>query len=145
MESSFEAPSTESASEGRKKYFSVSEAQRALPLVSRIVGDIRKAYGQAVELEQAYAAAVDRGAGLGRLEQIENEREGVIVRMNELMEELSGIGCELKDWETGLCDFPALRDGREVCLCWKDGEERIGHWHETYAGFGGRQPLDDRV
>ncbi len=140
-----EAPSAESSSgSGKKKFLTVDEARRALPLVSRVVGDIRKAYGKEVELEQDYAAALDRGGEAEELQSIEDEREAIVDRMNGLTEELSDIGCELKDWETGLCDFPAIRDGREVCLCWKDGEETIGHWHETYVGFSGRQPLDEK-
>ena len=45
--------------------------------------------------------------------------------------------------DRGLLDFPSLRDGREVYLCWQDGEDAIRFWHEPDAGFGGRRPLDD--
>jgi hypothetical protein len=145
-ESSSEAPLAESRSgRSKKKFFTVDEARRALPLVSRVVGDIRTAYRKAVELERDYTAALDRGGESEELQRIESDREAIVDRMNTLTEELSDIGCELKDWETGLCDFPALRDDREVCLCWKDGEASIDHWHETYSGFRGRQPLDDRM
>ena len=51
------------------------------------------------------------------------------------------VGCELKDWESGLVDFPSRMDSREVCLCWKLGEEQITQWHEVYAGFAGREPI----
>ena len=47
----------------------------------------------------------------------------------------------LRDIDRGLVDFPAIRDGREVYLCWVDGEDDIGHWHELDAGYLGRQPL----
>ncbi|HZD80089.1 MAG TPA: DUF2203 domain-containing protein [Actinomycetota bacterium] len=47
----------------------------------------------------------------------------------------------LRDPETGLVDFPAERDGRPIFLCWRMGEERVGHWHEIHSGFVGRQPL----
>ena len=47
----------------------------------------------------------------------------------------------LRDLDRGLLDFPALRDGREVYLCWVDGEADIGFWHELDAGYAGRQPL----
>ncbi len=47
----------------------------------------------------------------------------------------------LRDLDRGLIDFPAIRDGREVYLCWIDGEEDIAFWHELDAGYGGRQPL----
>jgi hypothetical protein len=73
----------------------------------------------------AFAAAALRfTAGIAQI-----DRWGVIVR----------------DLDTGICDFPARREGREVYLCWRVGEERIEWWHETDAGFAGRRPLDDRI
>ena len=48
----------------------------------------------------------------------------------------------LRDLDRGLVDFPALRDGSEIYLCWEEGEDHIGYWHEPDAGFSGRQPLD---
>jgi hypothetical protein len=47
----------------------------------------------------------------------------------------------LRDLDRGLIDFPSIRDGREVYLCWIDGEDDIGYWHELDAGYGGRQEL----
>jgi hypothetical protein len=47
----------------------------------------------------------------------------------------------LRDPETGLVDFPGERDGRRIWLCWRLGEERVGHWHELEAGFVGRRAL----
>lgn len=62
-----------------------------------------------------------------------------------LREEVEGLGVRaivLRDADTGLIDFPALREGRLVYLCWRPDEERVAHWHEVDAGFGGRRPLD---
>lgn len=55
---------------------------------------------------------------------------------------LEEVGIVLRDIDRGLADFPALRDGREIYLCWQRGEDRIGFWHELESGFPGRQPLD---
>ena len=55
--------------------------------------------------------------------------------------EIAGRGIIVQDLGRGLVDFPSYREGRDVYLCWLRGEERISHWHETDAGFGGRQPL----
>jgi hypothetical protein len=54
---------------------------------------------------------------------------------------LARRGIALRDPESGLVDFPGERDGRRVWLCWRLGEERVGHWHELDAGFAGRRPL----
>jgi hypothetical protein len=48
----------------------------------------------------------------------------------------------VRDIDRGLIDFPAIRDGQEVYLCWELGEDRVAWWHELDAGYGGRQPLD---
>ena len=55
--------------------------------------------------------------------------------------ELQAMDIVLRDLERGLVDFPALRDGREVYLCWEEGEDEIGFWHDEDSGYAGRQPL----
>jgi hypothetical protein len=59
----------------------------------------------------------------------------------KVVTELRQIGCELKGVEQGLIDFPALREGRVVYLCWQYDEPEVAFWHEVDAGFAGRQPL----
>jgi hypothetical protein len=59
------------------------------------------------------------------------------------LEQLQEWGIELKDLQTGLIDFPAMREGRVVYLCWRLGEPEVGYWHELETGFAGRQPVDD--
>jgi hypothetical protein len=56
-------------------------------------------------------------------------------------EHISGAGAQIKSLEEGLLDFPSRRDGEEVLLCWKLGEEEIGYWHRADEGFAGRKPL----
>ena len=58
------------------------------------------------------------------------------------MSELERLGVQLKDFDRGLVDFPSLRDGRIVLLCWQLGEgDQLEWWHEPEAGFAGRTPL----
>ena len=63
--------------------------------------------------------------------------------MHEYERELEQLGVELKDYYTGLIDFPCWMDGREVYLCWRLGEPDVAHWHEVTEGFAGRQTLLD--
>jgi hypothetical protein len=51
----------------------------------------------------------------------------------------------VRDLDSGLCDFPARRAGRDVFLCWRVGEPEIGWWHEPDAGFRGRRPVDEEI
>jgi hypothetical protein len=57
------------------------------------------------------------------------------------VERLASEGIILRDADSGLIDFPALREGRLIYLCWTPEEDRVGFWHEVDAGFGGRKPL----
>ena len=61
----------------------------------------------------------------------------------ERIQQIKDLGVLLKDAEKGLCDFPNLRQGRVVYLCWQLGEDRIEYWHDIETGFAGREPLDD--
>ena len=62
-------------------------------------------------------------------------------RLAKLVDEINEHGAEVKDIETGLIDFPALRNGETVLLCWQLGEDEIGFWHRADDGFAGRRPL----
>jgi len=130
-----------------RKFFSVEEANRALPLVKAIVGDIVRQYQVVHELQSRLSAvASSEGRRPSRdpyseeLAQSQTELTAEETKLRSYMEELERLGVELKGPD-GLCDFPNLRDGREVCLCWRLGEDQVLHWHEVNAGFAGRQPL----
>jgi hypothetical protein len=70
-------------------------------------------------------------------EQLEQEAEAVA----RAVEELERLGVLVKDLDRGLVDFPALREGEEVLLCWQVGEEEVAYWHGVEEGFAGRKPL----
>lgn len=71
----------------------------------------------------------------------QSARSALLAEINALLVQIHELGVELKDPALGLIDFPSLREGRVVYLCWRLGEPEIGYWHETDAGFAGRQPL----
>lgn len=121
-----------------RRRFTLEQANRTLPLVSRIVADIVKAHKQAttiqIQLERLSPASRQRRP-------LEQELERAMERLNDLVSELSAVGCEVKDFQLGLVDFIGRHQGRDVYLCWKLGEAQIDHWHELDAGFAGRQPV----
>jgi hypothetical protein len=131
-------PPTSAVSE---RVFTVESANRALVLVRRIVQDIVARYADLMQHRaEGEQLAISRGAE-ERLETIRHRIDDAIVNLNRLHEELTDIGCQLKDWTTGLIDFPAMHEGRRVWLCWRLGETAITQWHEFQAGFAGRQPI----
>jgi hypothetical protein len=94
------------------RFFSLEEANRQLPLVRRIVEDIMAQYG-----------------------------EGNGQDVQALVQELHDLGCFFKGFQEGLVDWYSYYGGRPVFLCWKLGEPEIAYWHQTDAGFMGRQPI----
>src|SRR5262245_57129740 len=127
-----------------KKYFTPAEATRSLALVSRIVNDIVREYLQFRALHETCRASDMRARG-AEAEAARLQYVALTDHLSDLKEELEKIGCELKDCQIGLVDFPCVHLGREVSLCWKLGEERVAFWHEVDAGYGGRRPIDETV
>jgi hypothetical protein len=72
---------------------------------------------------------------------LQDELDRLVRRLEETLEEITDRGIIVRDVASGLVDFPSLREGREVYLCWISGEDRIEYWHETDRGFAHRQPL----
>ena len=120
-----------------KKYFTVSEANRALPYVSKIVTEVTECYKQAVAIRNQ----IEQSQHQDDADRFHDEYERAMDRLNGLLDEVRQVGVELKDFEKGLLDFPAVHDGREVYLCWHSGEECVHSWHELDAGFAGRQDV----
>src|SRR3982751_680790 len=113
------------------KLFSVEEANALLPAVRGILARIRRAYrGVAAYQEKARRAAegAERGGG-GMMEG--PQYISLAIELLSSAGELETLGVQLKDQERGLIDFPSLRDGRVVLLCWHLGEgDHIEWWHD---------------
>ena len=71
--------------------------------------------------------------------------QGLVDQMQAAVIEIGSWGVVLRDIPTGLVDFPALVSGRQVWLCWRLGEDKVGWWHELSEGFDGRRMLEDLV
>ena len=124
------------------KIFTIEEANALLPSVRLILAKIQRAHRRLAqyrdEARKAAEAAEQGGGGIA---------EGVayaivLTELTSEMSELDTLGVQLKDFERGLIDFPSLRDGRVVLLCWQMGEgDELEWWHDVDAGFAGRTPL----
>ena len=123
-----------------KKIFTLEEANALIPKLLDWVPEIQKLSG-----------SMDRD-----FPDIRNARENakwnggskqgtlylnVILKYNHLIQEIESIGCEIKGIREGLVDFPSIREGREVFLCWRMPEKEISFWHGLDVGFSGRQPI----
>jgi hypothetical protein len=132
------------------RHFTPEEANEALaevgPLVERMV-EHRRAHVEALARQEELEGRI-RGNGGGippatlaaAAAEVESESRELARAIDEIVE----YGVEVKDIDEGLVDFPALRHGETVLLCWKLGEDEIRYWHTVEDGFAGRQelPLD---
>jgi hypothetical protein len=135
-----------------EKYFKREEAEELLPLIEHCLRQARDSKQQVEgldqELSQASARIMVLGGSLpayGKLAATREQREKLIAQLQEVVNQIQETGCLVKDLDEGLVDFPTLREGKEVYLCWKLGEERIAYWHGIEEGFAGRKPLEDET
>ena len=124
------------------KIFTIQEANALLPEVRIIAAKIQRAHRKLArfrdEAKKAAEAAEQGGGGMAN----GVAYAAVLTELTTQMTELEALGVQLKDFERGLVDFPSLRDGRVVLLCWQLGEgDELEWWHDVDAGFAGRTPL----
>ena len=125
------------------KLFELQEANALIPTVRRIVRALQRAHGRLQRYKEEVEAASEKAltSGGGGITG-GNDYAATLLRLLERSAELEALGVQLKDYALGLVDFPTLREGRVVLLCWRLGEgDELQWWHETDAGFAGRQPL----
>jgi hypothetical protein len=132
-----------------RQYFTLAEANRTLPLVKRIVSDLVTLHPQWRDLVAKYevvsaGARPDWGESTEQLA-LRGRVEEVARQINGYLEELAQIGCVFKGFDEGLVDFYGKLEGREIFWCWKQGEDRIEHWHELETGYAGRQQIPEVV
>jgi hypothetical protein len=125
------------------KLFTINEANELLPVIRPKLERIKAQYEKiAVYRESAKSAAVAATESGGGGMQGGSSYVKSLYEIGKLTTEMNDLGIQLKDYSRGLIDFPCMREGRVVLLCWQLGEdERIEWWHELEAGFIGRQPL----
>ena len=124
------------------KIFTVQEANALIPNVRTILARIRQAYKNVSRYRTEARKAADgaeQGGG-GMVEGVAYAK--LLTKFTALLTDLEGLGVQLKDYERGLVDFPSLREGRVVLLCWQLGEgDELEWWHDVDTGFAGRTPL----
>jgi hypothetical protein len=126
--------------------FTPAEANSALsevrPLAERMVAiraRLQELQGEQREVVQIIAG---NGSGYAVSEARSDEFAAGAAELEACIEKLAELGVQVKDSDTGLLDFPAVREGEDVLLCWRVGEEAVEFWHDLEEGYPGRKPID---
>jgi hypothetical protein len=124
------------------KLFTIEEANSLLPSVRPIVKSIQRSHRRLISFQKtarhAAEGAENGGGGMTQGPRYAN----LLIELSLNAGQLESLGVQLKDYSQGLIDFPCMREGRVVLLCWKADEgDQLEWWHDLETGFGGRQPL----
>ncbi|KRE83931.1 cell division protein DivIVA [Paenibacillus sp. Soil766] len=131
-----------------KRWFSLEEANHLLPFVD---GELKKMQALKREFEDKYMELRHKKNEYASMPGTEKDPffvmeaalEFLQIEARGLIQSFQKTGIELKDIDTGLVDFPAVMNGEEVLLCWKQGEDEIRYYHGEQDGFAGRRPIAD--
>lgn len=118
------------------------EVERLLRALIQLKSDYEQSDGELTQISQRIALIGGMVAPRERIAQLRGRKDSAARGLKSTLERIQDIGCQLKDIEIGLIDFPTLYREREVYLCWKLGESGIGFWHHVEDGFRGRRPID---
>jgi hypothetical protein len=125
-----------------ERVFTVAEATSLLPRLRTVLAEINQEWEHVRQLNPKIQKARDNapldGFSKSGVEYVES-----VSHLMSLIQQIKDLGVLLKDAEKGLCDFPYIKGGRLVYLCWQLGEDNIQYWHDVEAGFAGREPLDE--
>jgi hypothetical protein len=122
-----------------ERHYTLDQANAALEFVTKRLERLRENRAQ-LDDEEARAALSEAGPsnGGGAPGRVVSE---AFVGLQRALGELQAMEIVLRDLERGLVDFPSIRDGEEIYLCWEEGEDEISFWHDIESGYAGRQPL----
>ena len=123
-----------------KKLFTLQEANSFVPQLLKLVPLIQKLSTSLNNDFPDIKNAREKAKWSGGSEQVV-EYLNAVLKYNNLMRKVEEMGCEIKGIREGLIDFPSIRDGKEIYLCWRMPEKEILFWHDLHTGFAGRKPI----
>ncbi len=124
-----------------RKHYSREEARALLPQVQRWLKRLAKLTAQLLKQDRQIELLLKNRGDTGGPEV--NAWVETMAGIRAVVSEFYRREVQIKDLQRGLIDFPAIIDGKEVFLCWENGEEDVNFWHGLEAGYAGRQPLED--
>lgn len=122
-----------------QKHYTRDEARALLPHIRQWLAETKRLRRALEKRERRLEGLSGTGADLGG--EVVDIWVRTLAELNEVFREFQQREIQIKDLDRGLIDFPAVVGGREVFLCWEEGEEDIDYWHDLDAGYAGRERL----
>jgi len=122
-----------------KKHYSRDEARALLPQIRQWLKQLSTARQRFGRLDQRLAGLLAGGQDTGG--EMVNQWVKVLADIKVNLREFQKREIQIKDFDRGLVDFPAILDGKEVFLCWEQDEQDIDFWHDLNSGYAGRERL----
>ena len=122
-------------------HYTREEARALLPQIRNWLKGLETCRESLTKQDEKLATLRTEAGDLGG--KLVNRWARTLADARSLLLEFSSREIEIKDLSRGLIDFPSIIDGKEVYLCWENGEDDIEFWHELEAGYAGRTPLDE--
>ena len=108
----------------------VEQANKMLPLVRSIVSDIMGMWEQILTKRTELACIEKEKVSINRLTELKEELNYIIDKINGYIKEIEQLGCYVEEFKRGIINFPSLRSGRKVFLCWLPTDKTVTHYHE---------------
>jgi hypothetical protein len=124
------------------KHFTLEQANEAMKIVRPLMDEVQAIREKILASQPEAWPAIEKSAGNGGNKALSSMVDD-FEKLDGLIHQMLDTGVQIKDINLGLLDFSAMKDGREVYLCWQYGEGDIAFWHEIDAGYAGRQPIEN--
>jgi len=121
------------------KHYTPDEARALLPQIRQWLGRLDQLHDKLTPVDKSLMYPVNSGRDMGG--EIVNSQARTLSLIQETLREFSRREIQIKDVSRGLIDFPSMRDGREIFLCWEKEDDDVEFWHDLDVGYGGRERL----
>ena len=121
------------------KHYTLEEARALLPQVRQWLVQIEQLHHRVNQLDKRLGGRLEQGEDIGG--ESVNTLAKTLAEFKEALQKFRSREIQIKDLDRGLIDFPSLREGKEILLCWEKDEDDIEFWHDLESGYAGRERL----
>jgi hypothetical protein len=125
-----------------QRLFTPEEANDLLPYLKPLLEDMLHVRDRLLEIQPELQPTLEKAIHNGN-SSVSGAALKAMKQLKEVIMEIRALGVEVKDVNRGLIDFPSIRDGELIYLCWAYHEKQVAYWHRMEEGFAGRRPILD--